>query len=60
MYVIEITKYPDRKRKAITVYDTEKPNIHYIVGYIDHNEEQFKQALIDSRYIQYIDSHGDE
>lgn len=54
MYVIEIAQYPDRKRKAIVVYDHEKPNVRYIIGYINHNEELFKQALVDSRNVVYL------
>ena len=57
MWVIEIIKYPDKKRKAISVYDTENPVTHYTIGYINHNEDWFKKALEDSRYIMYV---GDE
>ena len=54
MKIIEIDKYPDRKRKAIVVYDNDKPNVRYIIGYIDHNEELFMEALRDSRHVLYI------
>ena len=54
MWVIEIIKYPDKKRKAISVYDTENPVTHYIIGYINNNEELFKKALEDSRNVVYV------
>ena len=54
MWVIEMVKYPDRKRKAISVYDTENPATHYTIGYINHNEELFKKALEDSRNVVYV------
>ena len=54
MWVIEIVKYPDKKRKAISVYDTENPTTHYTIGYINHNEELFKKALEDSRNVEYV------
>ena len=65
MYIIEVTKYPDRKRKAIVVYDNDKPNTRYIIGYINNNngleEELFKQALIDSKNVIYVkESDGDK
>lgn len=56
MFVIEVAKLYKRKRKAIIVYDTDKPNIRYIVGYIDNHEELFKQALIDSKNIIYVNN----
>ena len=55
MWVIELVKYPDRKRKAISVYDTENPTTHYTIGYINNNEELFKKALKDSRNIVYVE-----
>ena len=54
MYVIEIVKLPDKKKPAIAVYDTKKPNEHLVIGYINHYEEEFKQALVDSKYINYM------
>ena len=65
MYIIEVAKYPDRKRKAIVVYDNDKPNIRYIIGYINNNngleEELFKQALIDSKNVIYVkEGEGDK
>ena len=54
MWVIEIIKYPDKKRKAISVYDTENPVTHYTIGYINHNEELFKKALVDSKNVEYV------
>jgi hypothetical protein len=54
MWVIEIIKYPNKKRKAISVYDTKNPVTHYTIGYINHNEDLFKKALEDSRHIMYI------
>lgn len=53
MYVIEIVKLPDKKKPAIAVYDTEKPNEHLVIGYINHYEEEFKQALVDSKNVNY-------
>ena len=54
MYIIEVTKYPDRKKKAIVVYDNDNPSVRYVIGYINHNEELFKQALVDSQDVIYI------
>lgn len=54
MQVIEIVKYPDKKRKAISVYDMENPVTHYTIGYINNNEELFKKALEDSRNVVYV------
>ena len=56
MYVIEIVKYPDRKKNAICVYDTENPVTHYIIGYINHHEDLFKQALRDTCIVKYVDA----
>ena len=54
MYIIEVTKYPDRKKKAIVVYDNDNPSVRYVIDYINHNEELFKQALVDSQDVIYI------
>ena len=53
MWVIEVVKYPDKKRKAISVYDTDNPATHYTIGYINNNEELFQKALEDSRNVVY-------
>ena len=61
MKVIELAKLPDKKRTAICVYDTndgENP-ARYVIGYIDHNEEMFQQALVDSKYINYVSKQED-
>ena len=55
MLVIEIIKVPDKKRKAIAVYDYENPNTHYVIGYIDHYEDLFIKALLDSKYVDYLE-----
>ena len=60
MFVIEVAKLSNKKRKAILVYDTENPVTHYVIGYINHNEELFKKALIDSKHINYIDNKEEE
>ena len=60
MWVIEIVKYPDKKRKAISVYNTENPVTHYTIGYINNNEELFKKALEDSRSVVYINGDKSE
>lgn len=51
MKKIQITKYPDRKRTAIVVYDDET-NIHYVVGYFnkEENVDLFIEALCDKMY----------
>jgi len=54
MYVIEIVKCPDRKKKAICVYDTENQVTHYLIGYINHHEDLFKQALLDASIVKYV------
>ena len=54
MLAIEIIKYPDKKRKAISVYDTENPVTHYTIGYINNNEELFEKALEDSKNVVYV------
>lgn len=63
MKVIEITKFADRKKKAICVYDTEdERQTRYIVGYINHNEKMFSQALVDasSGKIIYVESQEEK
>jgi len=56
MFVIEISKFPDRKKKAICVYNTEEENpVRYVIGYINHHEDLFKQALVDSKNVRYIE-----
>lgn len=61
MKVIELNKVNDRKRTAICVYDTDNgPNPpRYIIGYIYHNEEMFKQALLDSSKVHYVREEED-
>lgn len=54
MKVIKIVKFPDRKRPAICVIDSEKPNVLYTVSYINHNQDLFEQALVDSKNVEYI------
>jgi hypothetical protein len=54
MKFIKIINLPNRKKPAICVIDSEKPNVLYTVGYIYYNEELFKQALIDSKNVEYI------
>lgn len=54
MKVIRIVELPDRKRKAICVIDSEKPNVLYTVGYIYYNQELFEQALVDSKNVNYV------
>lgn len=54
MKIIEIVKYPDRKKKAIVVYDYDKPNVRYVIGYINQNEELFMEALKDSKHVLYV------
>lgn len=52
MLIIEIIKFPDRKKEAICVRDKNE-NICYVVGYINHNKDMFIQALVDSKNIRY-------
>lgn len=61
MKIIELSKLSDRKRTAICVYDTDDgPNPpRYVIGYIYHNEEMFKQALVDSSKVRYVHEEGD-
>ncbi len=61
MKVIELSKLGKRKRTAICVYDTDDgPNPpRYVIGYIHHNEEMFKQALVDSSKVRYIREEDD-
>lgn len=55
MKIIEIVKLPDRKKKAICVYESCEENpTRYVVGYINHNEDLFKQALVDSCKVRYV------
>lgn len=54
MKVIKIVNFPDRKRPAICVIDSEKPNVLYTVSYINHNQDLFEQALVDSKNVEYI------
>ncbi len=54
MKVIKIVNLPDRKKPAICVIDSEKPNVLYTIGYIYYNQELFKQALIDSKNVKYV------
>lgn len=44
MKYIRIAKFSDRKKTSICVCDTEK-NIIYVIGYIKHNEQLFKEVL---------------
>lgn len=60
MKYIQIMKLPDRKKKAICVIDTEKDNCSYVIGYINHNESIFVQALVDSKYFQYVNDEAEE
>ena len=57
MKVIQIVKYPDRKRYAIDVYDKET-NTHYTVAYFIREEDVqlFIEALTSVNYIK--DSKG--
>lgn len=60
MFVIEISKFPDHKKKAICVYNTEEENpARYVIGYINNNEDLFKQALVDSKNVRYIEKESD-
>ena len=54
MKVIEIYKFPDKKKPAICVIDTEKPNVLNIIGYIYYNQELFEQALVESKNVKYV------
>ena len=54
MKVIKIVNLPDRKKPAICVVDSENPSVIYTVGYIYFNEELFKQALVDSKNVEYV------
>lgn len=54
MKIIKIIKFPEYKRKAIVVEEYGS-NVGYVVGFIHRNEELFKQALYDTKYIKYVD-----
>lgn len=54
MKIIKIMKYPDKKRNAICVIDENEPNTVYVIGYINHNQELFEQALVDSKNVKYV------
>ena len=53
MKYIKLVQWPKEKRKAICVCDTED-NIIYVVAHIDHNEDLFIQALVDSKNFTYV------
>ena len=62
MKIIELCKLGERKRTAICVYDTDDGTNppRYVIGYIYHNEEMFKQALVDSSKVRYIHEEDDK
>lgn len=61
MKIIEIVKLSDRKKKAICVYESREENpTRYVVGYINHNEDLFKQALVDSCKVRYVKDNGQD
>ena len=51
--ILKITKYPDRKQKALDVYD-EETNTHYTVAYFknDTRLELFLEALTSNVYVK--------
>lgn len=57
MKYFKLVQWPDRKKKSICVCDTEE-NIIYVVGPVNHNEDLFIEALIDSKNFNYV--IGDE
>lgn len=59
MKYIKITQFPKEKRKAICVCDTEDNTI-YVVAHIDHNEDLFIQALVDSKNFTYVNGGANE
>ena len=54
MKYITLEKFPDRKKVAICVHDTEQENVAYIIGYVNHNQELFEEALADSKNVEYV------
>lgn len=53
MKEIQISKYPDRKKTAIVVYDSEN-NTGYVVGYFNKEENipLFLEALCNKIYVK--------
>ena len=53
MKEIQISKYPNRKKKAIVVYDSET-NTGYVVGYFNKEENipLFLEALCNKIYVK--------
>ena len=54
MKIIKIFTFPNKKRQAICVVDTDEPNVAYTVAYIMHNKDLFIEALIDSKKVEYV------
>lgn len=51
--ILKIVKYPDKKQKALDVYD-EETNTHYTVAYFkdDKRLELFLEALTSNVYVK--------
>ena len=50
---LEITSIPNRKRRAIAVYDDETNN-HHVIAYIIGDEELLIDVLIHAREIRVV------
>lgn len=54
MYLLEIVQVPDKKKKSIAVYDTDNPSVHYVIGYINHYEEELRKAIANTNNINAL------
>lgn len=53
MNKLEVVKYPDKKRYALSYWDTET-NIHYTLAYFTSDENAYKFLEVFKEHIEWV------